>query len=249
VDGSLPLDRALRNRLVEVFLGAFADSTKHGALSWLAVFCELAPSWADAAVPVTALLDARTGSAPAALQEAVANLGGILQWRPTEPAAVVPGPPMVARIASVGEAVRVYVAVLRRACESEALLAAMESLPRAVAEAAVCFNAGLFFEAHEHLEHRWVTLPPGPAKRFVQGIIQVSVGLYHARRGSYQGAVNQLAKGLDKLRGTRGTVMGLDCDRFVGEVAAFRGRLAARGSGDLEPLRLEEMPHMSLTAF
>jgi hypothetical protein len=32
------------------------------------------------------------------------------------------------------------------------------------------------------LEHQWVTFPRGPVKRFLQGIIQVSVGLYHARR-------------------------------------------------------------------
>ena len=246
MDGGLPLDRALRNHLTDVFLASFADPAKREALGWLSVFCELAPGQTHGAVPVTAFLQARTGSGPAALQEAVANLGGMLQWRSAEPAGVVSGPRVVARLASVGEVVQTYLAVLRHAGEYEAVLTAMEPLPRAVAEAALCFNAGLFFEAHEHLEHRWVALPPGPVKGFVQGIIQVSVGLYHARRGSFHGALNQLAKGLDKLRGERGTVMGLDCDQFVREMATFRQRLAARGSADMGPLRLEEMPQMRL---
>lgn len=246
MDGWLPLDRALRNQLADVFLAAFADPAKREALGWLAVFCKLATGQNHGVVSVTALLQARTGLGRAALQEAVASLGGILQWRPTEPAGVVPGPPMVARLASVGEVAQIYLAVLREAGGRRAALAAMVPLSRTVVEAALCFNAGLFFEAHEHLEHRWVRLPPGPVKRFVQGIIQVSVGLYHARRGSYHGAVNQLAKGLDKLRGERGTVMGLDCDRFVREVATFRQQLTARGPDDMGPLRLEEMPHIRL---
>jgi hypothetical protein len=246
VGGWLPLDRALRNQLTDVFLAAFADPTKREALGWLSVFCELATRQAYGVVPVTALLQARTGSGLAALQEAVASLGGILQWRPAEPAGVVPGPRMVARLPSVGEVVQIYLTVLREAGEREAALTAMEPLARAVAEAAFCFNAGLFFEAHEHLEHRWVALPPGPVKQFVQGIIQVSVGLYHARRGSYNGAVNQLAKGLEKLGGLSGSVMGLDCVQFVREVTAFRQQLTARGSDDTGSLRLEEMPRIRL---
>jgi hypothetical protein len=246
VDGWLPLDRALRNQLTDVLLAAFADPAKGEALGWLLVFCELATDQNHGVVPETALLQARTGSSRAALQEAVASLGGILQWRAVEPVGVVPEPRIVTRLASVGAVVRIYLTVLREAGGRRAALAVMEPLSRAVAEAAFCFNAGLFFEAHEHLEHRWVVLPPGPAKRFVQGIIQVSVGLYHARRGSYHGAVNQLAKGLDKLGGLRGSVMGLDCVQFVREVAAFRQQLTVRGSDDMGHLCLEEVPQIRL---
>jgi hypothetical protein len=249
VGGWLPLDRALRNLLADVFLAAFADPGKREALGWLAVFCELATDQNHNVVPVTALLKARTGSSRAALQDAVASLGGMLEWRSAEPAGVVPGPRMVAQLASVGQVVQIYLTVLRHAGEREAALTAMEPLSRAVAEAAFCFNAGLFFEAHEHLEHRWVVLPPGPAKRFVQGIIQVSVGLYHARRGSYHGAVNQLAKGLDKLQDERGTVMGLDSGQLVRDVDAFRRRLVVRGSDDRGPLRLAEVPRIRLTSL
>jgi hypothetical protein len=232
-----------------VLLAAFSDPAKREALGWLAAFCQLATDQTHGVVPVTALLKARTGSSRAALQDAVASLGGMLEWRSAEPAGVVPGPRMVAQLASVGQVVQIYLTVLRHAGEREAALTAMEPLSRAVAEAAFCFNVGLFFEAHEHLEHRWVVLPPGPAKRFVQGIIQVSVGLYHARRGSYHGAVNQLAKGLDKLQDERGTVMGLDCGQLVRDVDAFRRRLVVRGSDDRGPLPLTEVPRIRLTSL
>jgi predicted metal-dependent hydrolase len=89
-------------------------------------------------------------------------------------------------------------------------------------------------------------LPPGSVKRFLQGIIQVSVGLYHARRGSYHGAVNQLAKGLDKLRGERGAVMGLDCDRFVRDVTAALQRLTTQPARDTRSMPQDEMPRMHL---
>jgi len=246
VDGWLPLDRVLRNHLTDLLLAAFVDPAKRDALCWLSAYCELAPGQNSGVVSETALVRARPGSNPAALQVGVACLGGILQSRSGEPNVVAPGPRMVGRLASVGEVARIYLAVLQAAGRRQAALTAMEPLARAIAEAGFCFNAGLFFEAHEHLEHRWVTLPPGPVKRFMQGLIQISVGLYHARRGSYHGAVNQLTKGLEKLGGLRGTMMGLDCAQFVGDVVVYRRQLIARGSNDTGPLRPEEMPHMRL---
>lgn len=247
MDGLPPLDRGLRNRLADVLLAAFKDRAQRDALEWLSVYCALAPGRNNGSVPVAALLKARIGPGRAAMREAVASLSGILQWRPGESASVVPEPPLVAFLAPVAEVVRVYLAVLQEANGRRAALDTMEPLSRTVAEAAFCFNAGLFFEAHEHLEHQWVGLPPGPAKRFVQGIIQVSVGLYHARRGSYHGAISQLEKGLDKLSVLRGSVMGLDCQQFVREVAAFRRELVACGSDNMGPMRPVEMPRMRIT--
>jgi hypothetical protein len=122
----------------------------------------------------------------------------------------------------------------------------MAPLHRAVAEAAACFNVGLFFEAHEHLEHHWVSLPPSPTKRFIQGIIQVSVGFHHVMRGSYDGAVNQLEKGLAKLVASCGDVVGLDANRFRREVAEVRRRIVDCGRERMRRPRLDELPRMHL---
>jgi hypothetical protein len=249
MEGPPPLDRMLRNRLAAVFLAAFEEPARRDALEWLSLYCELAPDWTNGLVPVAALLKARSGASRVALQEAVGSLDRILHWQPGESASVAPDPTLVACLVPVTSMVRLYLTVLQEAGGRRATLDAMEPLSRTITEATFCFNAALFFEAHEHLEHRWVALPPGPVKRFVQGIIQISVGLYHARRGSYHGAVNQLTKGLEKLGGLSGSVMGLDCDHLVREVSAFRRQLVVRGSDDRGPIRLAAAPRIRLTSL
>lgn len=113
-----------------------------------------------------------------------------------------------------------------------------------MAEAALCFNAGLFFEAHEHLEHCWATQPRGPMKRFLQGIIQISVGFHHAHAGNYEGAINQLAKGLEKTAGVTGEFLGLNCDAFLPKVAGAREAIVKRGRARMRPIPLAEIPRM-----
>ncbi len=113
-----------------------------------------------------------------------------------------------------------------------------------MAEAALCFNAGLFFEAHEHLEHCWATQPRGPMKRFLQGIIQISVGFHHAHAGNYEGAINQLAKGLEKTAGVTGELLGLNCDAFLPKVAGAREAIVKGGRTKMRSIPLAEIPRM-----
>lgn len=79
------------------------------------------------------------------------------------------------------------------------------SRPRKVAEArrlfaaaVEAFNAERFFDAHELWEEVWTPARP-PDRRFLQGLIHVAVGFYHAQRDNRIGAVRQLRKALDKL--------------------------------------------------
>ena len=39
----------------------------------------------------------------------------------------------------------------------------------------------------------------GPAKRFLQGMIQIAVGYHHALNGNYKGASSLFTKGIPKL--------------------------------------------------
>ncbi|VTR96672.1 DUF309 domain-containing protein [Tuwongella immobilis] len=48
------------------------------------------------------------------------------------------------------------------------------------------FNRGEFFEAHEIWEELWRDCPAEP-RRFVQGLIQAAVAIYHANRGNRAG--------------------------------------------------------------
>ncbi len=55
------------------------------------------------------------------------------------------------------------------------------------------FNRQEFFDAHEVLEDVWREAP-GPEKKFLQGLIQVAVGLHHFSTGNRVGAQSLLAR-------------------------------------------------------
>lgn len=50
------------------------------------------------------------------------------------------------------------------------------------------FNRRDFFEAHEVWESLWLSADVGEDRRFVQGLIQAAVGLYHFSTGNLRGA-------------------------------------------------------------
>src|SRR5262245_43977386 len=63
----------------------------------------------------------------------------------------------------------------------------------------VLFNRHDFFEAHEVWENLWLSADVGDDRRYVQGLIQAAVGLYHFSTGNLRGA--------KKLFGTARTYM------------------------------------------
>ncbi len=60
------------------------------------------------------------------------------------------------------------------------------------------FNQGEFYDAHEVLEDVWRETH-GHRKKFLQGLIQVAVGLHHHHTGNLIGARSLLTKGREKL--------------------------------------------------
>ncbi len=60
------------------------------------------------------------------------------------------------------------------------------------------FNRAEFFEAHEALEDVWRTAPAAE-KKFLQGLIQVAVALYHHGNGNSVGARSVLNRGFRNL--------------------------------------------------
>jgi predicted metal-dependent hydrolase len=67
-----------------------------------------------------------------------------------------------------------------------------------VARGIELFNRGEFFEAHEVWEEAW-TPERDPRRLFLQSLIHVTVGAYHATRGNPDGAGRQLRKALRKM--------------------------------------------------
>jgi predicted metal-dependent hydrolase len=262
------MNRAVRHRLADLLLGAFGDPAKRDAILRLALYLDLCAGQRLPRISVCDLGAAWTRRYPElaahswSSAEATAELKGILEVRGFARAAehgvqasksqdsvtpwYEPHADLLPFLAAAGERVRIYAQVVRQAAAQTSTFEQLELLHRGVAEAAICFTAGLFFEAHEHLEHRWHQLPPTPTKRFVQGIIQISVGFHHAMRGSYQGAVNQLGKGLEKLAEAPGDALGLDRDRFLRDVEAARQDMIARGRQRMRQVALPELPRMHL---
>ncbi len=73
-------------------------------------------------------------------------------------------------------------------------VAEMAALRQGVEE----INTGLFFEAHETIEHAW-TYCQSPFRPFLQAIIHVAVGCHHGRNGNRLGMERQLRKARRKL--------------------------------------------------
>ncbi|HXA27411.1 MAG TPA: DUF309 domain-containing protein [Candidatus Angelobacter sp.] len=88
------------------------------------------------------------------------------------------------------------------------------------------FNAAQWFEAHEVLEEAWIA-ERGPLRLLYQGILQVGVGLHHARNGNRRGALSLLDRGMHRLAPFEPERLGVDVARLVRDAAAARRALAA----------------------
>lgn len=62
------------------------------------------------------------------------------------------------------------------------------------------FNARRYFEAHEIWEELWL-VEKGPARRMLQGLIQIAAGFHKAGLGAPRPCVRLLEAGLEKLSG------------------------------------------------
>src|SRR5437867_7773429 len=93
------------------------------------------------------------------------------------------------------------------------------------------FNAGKFFECHDTLEEVWLGMR-GPAREFLQGLIQISVGFYHLRNGNSLGGESQLERALKNLQPYGDGYLGMELAGLRREVEQWLERVR---SG--EPLR------------
>jgi hypothetical protein len=254
--------------LASLLLGAFRDPAKRDAILRLEIYCELCRDVGRPRVSaphLEAVWERRypeLATRPGSFAEAVAALQGVIEVCGAAEARgrgghvresqnsntpwYEPHPDVLPFVAAVGERVHIYAEIVREKAACLSTFELLEPLRRGIAEAAILFNAGLFFEAHEHLEGYWRDLAPTPTKRFLQGLIQISVGFHHAMRGSYQGAVNQLGKGLSKLSDAPEGGLGLDCGLFTREVEATRKDIVARGRQRMRKATLQELPRMHI---
>lgn len=79
-------------------------------------------------------------------------------------------------------------------------------------EALRLFEAADYFMAHEVLEEHWAEAPEQD-RDFLQGLIQLSVGLHHFSRGNLVGTRIQFRKASKRLKDYPTIYQGVDVDQ------------------------------------
>jgi predicted metal-dependent hydrolase len=71
-----------------------------------------------------------------------------------------------------------------------------------------------YFECHEVMEELWLEEGRSP---LYQGLLQVAVGLYHARNDNTSGAIKLFSQAVGKLELYRDHQLGIDMERLIQE--------------------------------
>jgi uncharacterized protein len=79
------------------------------------------------------------------------------------------------------------------------------------------FNDGEYFEAHEEWEKVWYGTE-GEESRFLKGLIQIAVSLYHLETGNLAGARKVMLTAMDYLKEFPSTRRGVDLDHLRSQV-------------------------------
>ncbi len=95
------------------------------------------------------------------------------------------------------------------------------------------FNSGAYFEAHEVLEDAWRAAAV-PEKTFLQGLIQVAVGLHHHSQGNVVGARSLLSRAARNLSSYPEDFGGIQLPELLHSLAQWQHALAE--SETLPPL-------------
>jgi hypothetical protein len=257
----------LRNRLSELFLAALAAPDRGACVLWLHTYLRLAQA-GTFAIPLPSLAEAvnrAAGKIPGTDRRG--PLGALLadfhllQLRHPESDAVYRGAAALQALRwSAADAIelqpefRPYMTyAAQHAAKFWGVLGPLMQghgpgagdTEGAVALGTLVFNAGLFFEYHELLEGHWRN-EEGDRKRFLQGLIQVAVGLHHREHGNYRGAVLLLREGAERLAVGRPSMLGLDVEDFSRQVHTARAALEALGPPGVRELSPTLLPKQRL---
>jgi uncharacterized protein len=95
------------------------------------------------------------------------------------------------------------------------------------------FNQGEFYACHDTLEALWMEAAAGD-RLFLQGILQIAVGLYHLGNGNCQGAMTLMGEGIGRLRGYEPAYCGIDVAGVRSTIGQFLQRIQAAGGASLD---------------
>jgi hypothetical protein len=93
-------------------------------------------------------------------------------------------------------------------------------------QGAELFNRGEYFECHELFEQAWLGARD-EKKKFLQGLIQVAVGLHHLRQNNTIGASRLLREGAAKLHEFSGSQEWIETRELLAAVEPILNMLTA----------------------
>ena len=100
-------------------------------------------------------------------------------------------------------------------------------------------NRGEFFRAHEVLESAWLQ-ENGKVRQLIQGLVQVSVMLYHLERDNPIGANKLVYKALENIIPFKDTPSKLDIPLLIDDLTSMAARFQTLSKG--EPLKIPVHP-------
>jgi predicted metal-dependent hydrolase len=102
----------------------------------------------------------------------------------------------------------------------------------AFAKGVTAFKAGDFYLAHDLWEEVWQSYR-AQDRLFLQGLIHVAVGCYHAQCVNHRGAASQLGKAIAKITPFRPRHWGIDADDMLELLGCLRSeQVGTSGFGE-----------------
>lgn len=86
------------------------------------------------------------------------------------------------------------------------------------------FNRGEYYECHETLEEIWRE-ETGQIRDLYKGILQVGVGIYHAKRSNLKGAARLVSSGIELLSPFSPECLGIDVAHLLQSAKRLRREL------------------------
>ncbi|MCC5663502.1 DUF309 domain-containing protein [Nostoc sp. CHAB 5784] len=126
-----------------------------------------------------------------------------------------------------------------------------ETIPQEFWQGVEQFNSEQFYACHDTLEALWIEAGE-PEKTFYQGILQISVALYHLDNRNWRGAVILLGEGSNRLRRYPSSYGGVDVDELLSQSTVLLTTLQQIGpdkitTGDLGENQVLSLPKIVLS--
>jgi predicted metal-dependent hydrolase len=109
-----------------------------------------------------------------------------------------------------------------------------------------CFNQGLFFEAHEVLEHLWLADRSGPNGNFYKGLIQLAGAFVHLQKDRFRPAASLFKLARTNLQNYPLIHEALDVGIVLRLIESWLGNLES-GRFTQNPLTPATAPKLRLT--